>query len=416
MRGLRVVLLSPLPPERTGLADYAAQWRRAANGAGVEVLTPLQGQRPIQSLQAARRWVSERDWSRVDVVHAELGCGRHGEFFVLAALSELRERPALSATAHDPERLVWRPLTGWWRSLRASSLAPDWLSKLAAVLSDPHTLMCERRLAKRLDGLVTFTRTGAQALSKRMRLAPERVSVIPHGVLRLPVAPLPDDTVLRVLHFGRIQRGLGIEDLIDAVGLVVKQHPEHAGRIRLTVSGGMAPDGASFGSARRHLGELRQRAAERGLAGHIDWEPDVEEPDIPALIQRHHVVVLPQRDSRKVSLLGRLRGTSGALAWAIGCGRAVITSDARAFAEEIAQGNGLAYKQGQVAALAQALYDLLLDTSKLVEWTKAAGRVAEARQWDRTGHAFAGHFQQVVQRRNKARVRAGLPVVSRGPA
>ena len=117
MRGIRVVLLSPLPPERTGIADYAAHWRRAANGAGVEVLTPLQGQRPIQSLQAARRWVSERDWSRVDVVHAELGGGRHGEFFVLAALSELRDRPALSVTAHDPERLIWRPVARWWRAL-----------------------------------------------------------------------------------------------------------------------------------------------------------------------------------------------------------------------------------------------------------------------------------------------------------
>ena len=111
-----------------------------------------------------------------------------------------------------------------------------------------------------------------------------------------------------------------------------------------------------------------------------------------------------------------MRGTSGALAWAIGCGRAVITSDARSFAEEISHGNGLAYKQGQVGQLAQAFYDLLVDPSKLVDWTKAAGRLAEARQWDRTGHAFAGHFQQVVQRRNTARARAGLPVVRRGQA
>ena len=115
-------------------------------------------------------------------------------------------------------------------------------------------------------------------------------------------------------------------------------------------------------------------------------------------------------------LLGQMRGTSGALAWAIGCGRAVITSDARSFAEEISHGNGLAYKQGQVGQLAQALYELLVDPSKLIEWTRAAGRVAEARQWDRTGHAFAGHFQQVVQRRGKARARAGLPVANRGQA
>ena len=227
----------------------------------------------------------------------------------------------------------------------------------------------------RLDGLVTLTRTGAQALSKRMRLAPERVSVIPHGVLSLPVAPLPDDTVLRVLYFGYIYSGKGIEDLVDAVGQVVKQHPEQAGRIRLTVAGGTAPD-IAFGGGRSYLDELRQRVADRGLAGHVDWELDVEEPDIPALIQRHHLVVLPYRESRKLSLLGQMRGTSGALAWAIACGRAAITSDARAFAEEISQGNGLAYPQGDVGRLAQALHTLLTEPGRLQACTQAAAAVA----------------------------------------
>jgi glycosyltransferase involved in cell wall biosynthesis len=404
MRAVRVVLLSPLPPERTGIADYAAHWRRAVNGAGVEVLTPLQGQRPVQSLQAARRWVSERDWSKVDVVHAELGGGRHGEFFVLAALAEMPDRPALSATVHDPERLVWKPLSSWWRSLDAAPSLPRWLSKVAAVLADPHTLLTERRLARRLDGLVTLTRTGAQALSRRMRLPVERVSVIPHGVLRLPAVPLPDDVALRVLYFGYIYSGKGIEDLIDAVAQVFKQQPEQVGRIRLTIAGGTAPD-IAFGGGRSYLDELRARVADRGLNGHVDWELDVEEPDIPHLIQRHHVVVLPYRESRKLSLLGQMRGTSGALAWAIGCGRAVITSDARAFAEEITQGNGVAYRQGQVGQLAQALHALLIDPDHLKRWTRVASDVAEARQWDRIGHAFAGHFQQVLQRRGSAHPR-----------
>lgn len=393
---MRVVLLSPLPPERTGIADYAAQWRRAVNGAGVEVLTPLQGQRPIATLAAARRWVSERDWSKVDVVHAELGGGRHGEFFVLSALAELPSHPALSATVHDPERLVWRPVSTWWRTLDAMPAMPRFLSKLLAVLVDPHTLMTERRLARQLDGVAVLTRTGGQALTRRMRLPESRLSVIPHGVLSLPVVPLPDDTVLRVLYFGYIYAGKGIEDLVDAVAQVVHQHPEQAGRIRLTIAGGTAPD-IAFGGGASYLDGLRERVAQRGISGHVDWQFDIEEPDIPALIQRHHVMVLPYRESRKLSLLGQMRGTSGALAWAIACGRAVITSDARAFAEEIAQGNGLAYRQGQVAVLADALHGLLVEPDRLRQWTRKAHDVAEARRWDRIGHAFAGHFQRLLQ-------------------
>jgi polysaccharide biosynthesis protein PslF len=53
-------LLSPLPPERTGIADYAAHWMRAARGAGVEVICPLKGQPLPTSLTEARAWVAER--------------------------------------------------------------------------------------------------------------------------------------------------------------------------------------------------------------------------------------------------------------------------------------------------------------------------------------------------------------------
>ena len=96
---MRVALLSPLPPERTGIADYAAHWMQALRAAGVEVICPLQGQVMPRSLDAARAWVAERQWSGVDVVHAELGGGRDGEFFVMSALAELADRPALSVTA-----------------------------------------------------------------------------------------------------------------------------------------------------------------------------------------------------------------------------------------------------------------------------------------------------------------------------
>lgn len=58
---MRLALLSPLPPEQTGIADYAAHCRAALNHAGIDVLTPLQGQRPIACLTAANAWVAECD-------------------------------------------------------------------------------------------------------------------------------------------------------------------------------------------------------------------------------------------------------------------------------------------------------------------------------------------------------------------
>lgn len=393
---MRLALLSPLPPEQTGIADYAAHWRRGVNAAGVEVLTPLLGQRPVASLEAARRWVAERDWSKIDVVHAELGGGRHSEFFVLSALAELPQHPALSATVHDPERLVWRPVSPLWRTMDESSVVPALVSKLAAVFFDPHTLWAERHLARQLDGLVALTQTGAQRLVRRMKVPASKVRVIPHGTLPLAPAPLPELSPVRFIYFGFIYSGKGIEDLIDAFGRLRKHHPELAANARLTIAGGTAPD-IAFGAGGSYLHGLRERVNALGLNAHVDWELDVDERDIPALIQRHHLMVLPYRESRKLSLLGQMRGTSGALAWAIACGRGAITSDARAFAEEISHGNGVSYVQGHVSQLGDILASIMNEPERLQQWATAARDLGEIRQWGRTGHAFAGYFDAVLQ-------------------
>ncbi|MBI3384434.1 MAG: glycosyltransferase [Aquabacterium sp.] len=407
---MRLALLSPLPPEQNGIADYAAHFRTSLNQAGVDVLTPLAGQRPIDSLAAARAWVAERDWRRVDVVHAELGGGRQSEFLTLCALASLPNRPALSATVHDPERLIWKPINRVWTMVNGMSAMPRPAKQAVALLSDPATLMAERKLARQLDGLVTLTQTGAGRLVKRMKLPVDRVSVISHGALTLPHKPLPPLDPIRLLYFGFIYSGKGIEDLIDAVGKVKAQQPELASRLRLTIAGGTSPD-IAFGAQGSYLDQLRARVERRGLTPQVDWELDVDERDIPYLIQRHHLMVLPYRESRKLALLGQMRGTSGSLAWAIACGRGAITSDARAFAEEISHGNGSSYRQGDVAALAAQIEGVLNKPEILSQWADRASALAQERAWPMTGQRFVGHFQRAMARAPRAR-----GVSSSGPA
>lgn len=424
---MRLALLSPLPPEQTGIADYAANCRRALNGAGIDVLTPLLGQRPLTSLAEARRWVAERDWSKVDVVHAELGGGRHSEFFALCALARLPKPPALSATVHDPERLVWRPVSRIYRALERSRLLPGFVLKVLAVLCDPHTLWAERRLARKLDGLVALTNTGADRLAKRMRIPRAKVVAIPHGTLEIaakPLPPLPPEGPIRLLYFGFIYSGKGIEDLVDALGRVRDQvreqargqnpeQPDRADRtdradqFRLTIAGGTSPD-IAFGAQTSYLDSLRARVKARGLDDTVEWDLDIDARDIPPLIQRHHVMVLPYRESRKLSLLGQMRGTSGALAWAVACGHGTITSNARAFAEEIRTGNGQAYPQGDVAALAKVLADLVAEPERARQWADRAAELARQRQWPVTGEVFRSYFEVLMQRR-------GIPLRARRP-
>jgi glycosyltransferase involved in cell wall biosynthesis len=390
--------LSPLPPEQTGIADYANHLMHALNQVGVEVVTPLRGMPSIGSLREAQHWVHAQDWSGVDVVHAELGGGRFSEFFTLSALAGLVKHPALSATVHDPERLVWRPVHVAWPAIARARWLPREVQQALAVLSDPHTLRAERRLAAQMDGLITLTETGGKHLAKRMGLPSNKVSVIPHGTLPIEPSPLPALQPLRLLYFGFIYAGKGIEDLIDALGQLVAEQPACAAQLRLTIAGGTGPD-ITFGARTSYLDELRQRVRQRGLTDVVSWSLDVAAQDIAPLVQCHHVMVLPYRESRKLALLGQMRGTSGALAWAVACGRGVITSDSRSFAEEIRTGNGLSYPPCDVAALAAGIRQLLQQPQQVQTWAIQAQALAQARTWTRTGARFGAHFQTLISER-----------------
>ena len=383
---MRIALLAPLPPEQTGIADYAEHLRRAMVARGLEVITPLRdapGDTPEQRLASV-------DWSQVQLAHGELGGGRLREFHALDYLRRHQPQLPLTATVHDPERLVWRRAKLPWPLSLAERL-PRPGPQAAALLADPLTLHEERRLAHHLRRAVTLTELGGRCLAKRMGLRVEQSATIAHGNLTLEPVALPPLEPLRLLYFGFIYRGKGIEDLLSALAQVFARRPELRGRLRLSLAGGTAPEMA-FGPTGNYLDELRALASELVLSECLDWHLDLPADAIASTIQAHHVMVLPYRESKKLGLLGEMRGTSGALSWANACGRGVITSNARAFAEEVASGNGATYPQGDVTALAQAIEALALCPSDAQRWADRAGEIGRERNWAATAERFHSLF------------------------
>lgn len=386
---MHIALLAPLPPEQNGIADYAGHLKHALENLGVQVSTPLQGVGNDPAL-AARR-VAETDWQGIDLVHAEIGGGRLAEFHALSALRKRFANLPLTATVHDPERLVWRRAKLPWPLSMAATL-PSPLPEIATVLADPVCLREERQLARSLTRLVTLTQAGSAALRQRMGLTQPQMAVIAHGNLPIEPAPLPAMWPLRLLYFGFIYRGKGIEDLLDAMAELITRKPELRPRLRLTLAGGSEPEMA-FGPSGSYLDQLRQHIRQLGLSDLIDWDLDLPADAIAQVIQAHHVMILPYRESSKLKLLGQLRGTSGALSWAVACGRGVITSDARSFAEEVSHGNGMIYPQGDVQALTNALSELCAKPELAAQWAEQAGQLGRQRVWSQT----AEHFHQLFE-------------------
>lgn len=390
---MHIALLAPLPPEQNGIADYAGHLKAALEALGVQVSTPLQG--TGNDPRKAVERIAGTDWSGIDLVHAELGGGRLAEFEALRALRQHFPKLPLTATVHDPERLVWRrEKLPWPLSMAAGRRSP--LPEIATVLADPLCLYEERRLARDLTRLITLTHAGSQALRRRMGLEQAQMAVINHGNLPVEPLPLPPLKPLRLLYFGFIYRGKGIEDLLDALAQVFITQPALRASVRLTLAGGSEPEMA-FGSSGSYLEQLRRRVRELGLVDLIDWQLDLPAERIAQVIQAHHVMVLPYRESNRLRILGRLRGTSGALSWAVACGRGVITSDARSFAEEVSHGNGMIFPQGDVEGLARALGQVCARPDTVVLWSQKAADIGRARVWSLTAERFHTLFQQACE-------------------
>ncbi|KPZ07274.1 Glycosyl transferase, group 1 family protein [Pseudomonas tremae] len=390
---MRIALLAPLPPEQNGIADYAGHLRQALEALGLQISTPLQG--VGNDPRAAEQRVADTDWSSVDLVHAELGGGRLAEFQALRALRRRFPKLPLTATVHDPERLVWRrEKLPWPLSIASGMRSP--LPEMATVLADPLCLHEERQLARHMTRLVTLTQAGSQSLRQRMGLKPAQMVVIHHGNVAIASAPLPPMKPLRLLYFGFIYRGKGIEDLLDALASVFTSQPALRSTVRLTLAGGSEPEMA-FGQSGSYLEQLRTRIRQLGLVDLIDWQLDLPAEQIAQVIQAHHVMVLPYRESSKLKILGKLRGTSGALSWAVACGRGVITSDARSFAEEVSHGNGTIYPQGDVECLASALARVCASPEMIQQWAVNASRMGEARVWSHTAEHFRDVFRQACE-------------------
>ncbi len=390
---MHIALLAPLPPEQNGIADYAGYLKRALEALDVQVSTPLAGIGNDQALAVER--VAQQDWRGIDLVHAEIGGGRLAEFHALRSLRQRFPALPLTATVHDPERLVWRRASLPWPLSLASSLRSP-LPEIATVLADPLCLHEERQLARQMTRLITLTQAGSTALRLRMGLEPEQMAVIAHGNLAIAPASLPPLQPLRLLYFGFIYRGKGIEDLLDAMAELFTQQPQLRARVRLTLAGGSEPEMA-FGPSGSYLDQLRLRIRQLGLSDLIDWDLDLPAERIAQVIQAHHVMVLPYRESSKLKLLGTLRGTSGALSWAVACGRGVITSDARSFAEEVSHGNGMIFPQGNVAALTSALSELCSQPERAGQWAQQAAILGRERVWSQTAERFRQLFQQACE-------------------
>jgi glycosyltransferase involved in cell wall biosynthesis len=241
-------------------------------------------------------------------------------------------------------------------------------------------LASARRAFGAMDAAVAHSEHGAARLREQLGLDPDRVRVIHHGAFdyltRLPEEkPLPPE--LRgaegpvILFFGLLRPYKGIDTLLEAFRRI------EAAELWIV------------GNPRMEVEPLRRLAAQ--APGRVRFLTRfVEDAEIPAIMRRADLVVLPYRDAEH----------SGVLYAALAFGKPLVLSAVGGFPEVAEQGAARLVPPEDPAALAAALAELVGDESARVELGQAAAKAAAgAYSWDETARQTLALYRELLDQR-----------------
>jgi glycosyltransferase involved in cell wall biosynthesis len=208
-------------------------------------------------------------------------------------------------------------------------------------------------------------------------------AIRPHGRVRMKEKlGVPGRTIIST--FGLVDPRKGIEFLIEAMPAIVAGHPAAL----YLVAGQTHPE------LRRRDGEvyrnqLIETVKRLGLENNVSFIDEyMPQRDIIELLLASDVYVTPYLDPRQI--------TSGTLAYALGAGKAIVSTAYLHAQEALADGRGILVPFRDSAALAEAVNSLLEHPDRKQALESASYAYAADMSWPRTGEHWLALMRLVA--------------------
>ncbi len=235
--------------------------------------------------------------------------------------------------------------------------------------------------------VAVMTLRGRNLLQAIHGIPEERIDVIPHGIPDAAfAAPAPFKERLGLeeadvlLTFGLLSPGKGIEQMIMALPEIARRHPQ----VVYVVVGATHPrlvrdQGEAYReSLQRMVGQL---GVERHVVFHDRY---VDLPDLLGFLAATDIYVTPYLNEDQI--------TSGTLAYAFGCGNAVVSTPYWHARELLADGRGVLVPFRDSAALGKAVCALLADPARREAIRRQAWDLGREMIWPRVAARYAEAF------------------------
>ena len=278
---------------------------------------------------------------------------------------------------------------GEWVVELIASIRKPVVTSLHTVLPDPtpQHLKVARAICATSSAIVVLSDTGREILIESYGVDPAKVHVIPHGVPDVPFRDTTDaktrlgcDGRMTISTFGLISRGKGLEFAIDAMGAVVQSHPEALYLIL----------GQTHPVVRRNEGESYRRELEASIAAN-GLSHNVRFVD-RYLAFDELIDYLNASDIYLTPYLNPVQIVSGTLAYAIGCGKAVVSTPYLYAKELLAHGRGFTVPFRDPSAIATTLVALLDDPALRESTQWRAYKYGRNMTWPNVAHDYGALF------------------------
>jgi len=272
------------------------------------------------------------------------------------------------------------------------------ITTLHTVLADPHpkqrAVILE--LADRSEKLVVMSQRAKQMLTDIYGIPDSHISLIPHGIHDVPfIDPSfykdkfqwQDKKV--IFTFGLLGPSKGLEVMIEAMPRIVEAHPNAVYVIL----------GATHPHILRESGEeyrhsLRRRIDSLGLHSHVVFHNQFVDPDtLKEYISAADLYVTPYLNKEQI--------TSGTLAYAVGSGKAVVSTPYWYAEELLDEDRGCLVPFGDTNALADTVTRLLADDVERNAIRKRAYLYGRAMTWEKVIQEYVRLASDVLSHRRK---------------
>lgn len=272
------------------------------------------------------------------------------------------------------------------------------IATLHTVLQEPSA--DQRRVLEELgqlcDRLVVMNHRARRMLHDIYHIPPEKTVFIPHGI---PDVPFVDPNYYKdqfkaegrpvILTFGLLSPNKGIEYMIEAMPAIAKEFPD----VLYIILGATHPHLIrQFGEAYRT--SLQRRVVDLGVQENVRFRNQfVELNELCEYIGAADVYVTPYLHEQQI--------TSGTLSYAVGAGKAVVSTPYWHAQELLADGRGILVPFKDSEALAEGVIRLFANDTERHQIRKRAYTYCREMVWKQVAREYLLLGQSLLQERTR---------------